>query len=70
LSNLTGFPRQAWTAFHDQSWRRLRGWGWGDGDPPPRIDWSVESALVVLVDLQQTLSEAAEFNPWESLTRQ
>ena len=67
LSRLSQFARCAWTAFHDDGRRRWRGWGWNDIDPPPTIVWRVEGNLNVSVDLCDTIRQAAQFNPWESL---
>jgi hypothetical protein len=68
LVQLAPFPRIAWSATHDDGLRRYRGWGWGPADPLPKIDWQVDEGRVVLVDLGKSFTEAAEFNPWETLT--
>lgn len=67
LASLSQFSRCAWSAFHDNGRRRWRGWGWNDIDPPPSIAWRVEGNLSVSVDLGETIRQAAQFNPWESL---
>ena len=67
LASLSRFGRGAWTAFHDIGRRRWRGWGWNDAEPPPTIAWRVEGNLSVSVDLGETMRQAAQFNPWESL---
>lgn len=68
LARLRSFDRVAWTAFHDAGRRRYRGIGWNQSDPLPRLDWRVDVAHAVQVDLAATLREAAEFNQWETLT--
>jgi hypothetical protein len=67
LASLSQFSRCAWSAFHDNGRRRWRGWGWNDIEPPPTILWRVEGNLNVSVDLCDTIRQAAQFNPWESL---
>ncbi len=67
LSRLGPFDRVAWTAFHDSGRRRFRGWGWNEHDVLPEIDWRIDMAQTVRVNLSATLSEAAEFNQWEGL---
>ncbi len=64
---LARFQRNAWTAFHHDGRRSLRGWGWNDPDPLPVIDWTIEPEQVVLVDLAEALTHACEFNRWEDL---
>lgn len=67
LTRLSGYDRAAWTAFHDAGRRRYRGWGWNQNDPLPEIDWPIDTAQTVRIDLAATLREAAEFNRWEEL---
>lgn len=69
LNRLRSFSRIAWSAAHDDGIRRYRGWGWGQDETMPRIDWQVDDGCVVLVDLATSFREAAEFNPWESLLK-
>ena len=69
LQELSRFPRIAWSAFHREGRRRLRGWGWSETDPLPTIPWTVEANLDVLVDLGLSLDQACEFNRWEALVR-
>ncbi|HXV64223.1 MAG TPA: DUF4058 family protein, partial [Vicinamibacteria bacterium] len=67
LSSLAEFDRNAWTAFHSDGQRKLRGWGWNEPDPLPIISWKVDDELEVLVDLPLALEQAREFNRWDSL---
>ncbi len=67
LQSLAEYERLAWTAFHYDGQRRLRGWGWNQQDPPPVIPWAVEQGVDVLVDLAQALDDACQFNRWPSL---
>jgi len=67
LASLAGYERLAWTAFHDDGRRRLRGWGWNQQDPLPVIPWAVEQSVEALVDLQQAIDDACQFNRWPSL---
>jgi hypothetical protein len=69
LAKLEGYPRTAWTAFHEDGRRRLSGWGWTDAEPPPVVAWQVKCGLKAVIDLAQTLREAVSFNPWESLVK-
>ncbi len=67
LARLATCERVAWTAFHDDGRRRLRGWGWNQQDPLPVVPWAVERSVEALVDLQQGIDGACQFNPWPSL---
>jgi hypothetical protein len=67
LGSLAGYERLAWTAFHYDGQRRLRGWGWNQQDPLPAIPWAVEESVEVLVDLPQGIDDACQFNRWPSL---
>jgi Protein of unknown function (DUF4058) len=69
LAALSPFERVVWTAFHDSGRRRFRGFGWNEADPVPQIEWRIDMAQGVLVDLGATLAEAVEFNDWESLVQ-
>jgi len=64
---LARFPRNAWSAFHHDGRRSLRGWGWAEEDPLPVIPWTVERELSVLVDLAEAMEQACGFNRWEDL---
>ena len=67
LASLSKFNRSAWTAFHEGGRRRWRGWGWSDTEAPPTVAWRVEGNLTVSVNLCDTIRQAAQLNPWESL---
>jgi hypothetical protein len=67
LSKLAAFERNAWTAFHHDGKRRLRGCGWNAADPLPVVPWQIEDDLHLTVDLDATARAAMEFNPWERL---
>ena len=67
LAGLRDWERVAWTAYHTAGSRRFRGHGWNSADPLPIVDWPIDSAQVVSVDLGETLREAVEFNQWEAL---
>jgi hypothetical protein len=67
LLRLATFERNAWTSFHHDAARRLRGYGWNSADRLPVIPWQIEGELQLIVDLQTTAPAALEFNPWESL---
>ena len=69
LANLAEFDRNAWTAFHQDGRRKLRGWGWNETDALPIVSWKVEGDLSILVDLPLALKQAREFNQWDSLVR-
>lgn len=64
---LARFPRNAWTAFHHDGRRSLRGWGWSEDDALPVILWTIEGELAVLVDLAEGMEQACDFNRWEDL---
>jgi hypothetical protein len=67
ISDLGSYDRIAWTAYHEDGRRKLRGWGWNEANPLPVISWSVEGDLNVVVDLGLALEQAREFNRWDSL---
>jgi hypothetical protein len=67
LHDLAGYGRCAWTVFHGDGLRQLRGWGWNAADNPPRIPWLVESDVSALIDLASTAEEARQFNAWDQL---
>ncbi len=64
---LARFPRNAWSAFHHDGRRSLRGWGWTETDPLPVLAWTIEHELSVLVDLAEAMEQACDFNRWEDL---
>jgi hypothetical protein len=69
LRRLNEFERNAWTSFHRDGVRRLRGYGWNSADALPVIPWQIEADLRVIVDLNSAASAALESNPWETLAR-
>lgn len=66
LAALEKYPRTAWTLAQAGSRRKYRGWGWGDHEALPVVDWMVDAELTVMVDLGDSLETAAEFNSWRS----
>ena len=64
---LARFPRNAWSVFHHDGRRSLRGWGWTEDDRLPVMAWTIERELTVLVDLAEAMEQACEFNRWEDL---
>lgn len=67
LAQLSVFDRIGWTAFHVAGRRKFRGWGWNQADQLPRIDWQIDAEQRPVVDLEETLQAAVEFNRWEEL---
>ena len=68
LKHLADYQRNAaWTAFLDDSGRRLRGYGWSAEQPLPKLPWWIDNRQVVLVDLDAAARAAFAFNQWESL---
>lgn len=64
---LARYSRNAWTAFHNDGHRRLRGWGWNEEEPLPAIPWIIEHDLTVLIDLAEAMQDACRFNRWEDV---
>lgn len=67
LDDLARYDRNTWTAAHLDGRRRLRGWGWNQDDPLPKVPWSVATGTDALVDLSLALEQAREFNRWDDL---
>jgi hypothetical protein len=67
LVQLASFERNAWTSFHHDGRRKLRGYGWNQSDNLPIVPWHIEGDLHLLVDLDASARTALRFNPWESL---
>lgn len=69
LTNLADYERIAWSASHQDSKRRMRGWGWNETELLPILRWPVEAELEVLVDLPDAVQRTREFNRWDDLVR-
>lgn len=67
LAPLAADRRIAWAAFHEDSRRRYRGWGWNELEPLPTVEWRIDIGQAALIDLEMTLRAAVEFNDWEQL---
>lgn len=67
LEQLAAHDRVAWTAFHQDGRRRFRGYGWNQADALPQVQWQIDPAQLVMIDLPGTLESAAAFNRWEEM---
>ena len=67
LSRMGEFCRHAWATTHSEGTRRFTGWGWNGDDSLPRLAWTIELEMRVLVDLEESFQQAAAFNNWPAI---